>query len=234
MSDNNYVSLPKRLKIPQPDSLSELLEQFKRDIFLTLNCHGVATVQSFQSNAGTGRPPMIQGEMNYKRVIYTLENGVYQTRTADYAPLVDCPAIILGGGGANLTFPIEPGNEAMIFFNDRDIDNWLAGNSNGPVASLRAHSFTDAIALVGLYSSANPFAEYDMLRAVLQKGTAKVAVGNNDKVLIANGLQNLNTVLQSLITTLQGLTVNTSSGEPNPPWMTNLENIATQLAELLE
>lgn len=193
MSDD----IPKPNKvIPDPD-MKSLLDLFKQEIFISLNCHALATVQSFDSAKQT-----VKATLNYKRS--------FGGKLSDYPVLVDVPIIILTGGKAALTMPIASGDTCLILFNDRDIDNWFSGGQVAALASQRMHSFSDGIALIGLRSSKNPVDDYDEDRAVLKNDKAKVAVGAS-LIEISNNLYNLNSILQELVTEINTLVAQTAA-----------------------
>lgn len=171
--------------------LSDLLANIKKDIFLNLNCHAIGTVQSVNYDAQT-----LVATINYTKTFYVLNrsSGNFDPVQENYPPLLDVPFVILGGGSCSLTFPIAQGDQCLIFFNDRDIDNWATGANSGPVNSNRLHSLSDAIALVGLRAHVD---SYDTDRAVLQNGTTFVGVGAS-KVKIANNSTSLGPILTGL------------------------------------
>lgn len=236
-------------QLPNDPSLNDLLNLFKREIFFDLSCHHIGTIQAFNSAKQT-----VTASVNYTRTFFELNSstGLYDAVQKNYTPLLDCPAIVLGGGPVNLTMPIAKGDECVLLFNDRDLDNWFSGSTLGPVATSRAHSFSDALALVGVRSLARSISGYDAVRALLTNGTVKLGVNpTNNKVLITNGTS-LNTLLQNLSTQLQNLTaacaaitvsgVTGGIGNSGVPVNaaaintvgTNISNIATQIGGLLE
>lgn len=219
--------------------LKDLLNTLKRDIFLSLNCHALATVQSFDSANQT-----IKATIDYSRVV-TDSSGV-QT-PIQYPIVADVPVISLCGGSTFLTFPITVGDKCLLLFNDRDLDNWFQGVYSGPPNSARLHSFSDAVALVGL----NDVASYDSTRAVLSNGTTMVGINpQTDKVTLTNGtslktlLQTLITDLQSLVTQISLITVTCATpGNPSSPPVnaaaitaisTQLSSDSTAIGGLLE
>lgn len=223
------ASLKPKFATKQVDpSLKDLLDLYKTDIMISLNCHAIATVQSFDPVDQT-----ISANIAYKKTV-TTKTG---TLLLDYPPLIDIPVMVLGGGASALTFPIAQGDECLILFNDRDLDNWFEGNPAQGVATPRLHSFSDGIALVGLRSLGKSLAAYDMTRVALRNDQAMVAVGPL-LVKIANNTTTLNTLLQSLLTTLEGLTTtNAVVGAPcalSPATIAALTSIGTQIAGLLE
>lgn len=241
MSDTPPVSsaLPQNKQVA-PASLDSLLDLVKKEVFLYLNCHTIGTVQSFDTEKQT-----VKVQVAYKQTFFTLNDTTktYDSVLVDYPLLLDCPVVILGGGDCTLTFPIEAGDECLVLFNDRDIDNWFKSGATGPVASNRLHSMSDGIALVGIRSLRRSLPDYDTVRAILQNGTTQVGVGP-DKVLITNGTT-LNTLLQNLITAVKAITVSTTvtwTGVPGSGPFTSgtplnnsaLASAATALAGLLE
>jgi hypothetical protein len=224
-------SIRQNRKITDP-TLRDLLDLHKKDIMLSMNCHAIATVQSFDSSQQT-----ITATINYKKSYLQMgTDGIYKTVLVDYPILLDVPIVILGGGPSQLTFPIEQGDQCLILFNDRDIDNWFQSGQVGPVASGRLHSFSDGIAIVGLRSLANSISGYDETRALLSHGETMVGVSAT-KVKIANQLYTLNGLLQDLLTQLEILTVVCAApGNPSGPPVNAaaIAAIATQIGALLE
>jgi hypothetical protein len=189
-----------RTTITEP-SLQDLFNLWKKQIFLNLNCMHIGTIKSFDPVTQT-----CTATVNYKKTFFKKDDtGVYQPVLKDYPLLADVPVIILSGGGASLTMPIAVGDECILLFNDRDIDNWFQSGQITGNATARLHSFADAFALVGVRSSPNSLFNYDSERASLNNGTTRVAVGA-EKILIENELTTLNTQLQSLLTQLTNLT----------------------------
>jgi hypothetical protein len=198
--------------------LADLLALVKKDTMMSLNCHAIATVQSVNT-----ADQLLTATINYDKTYFNDDGSSYLVK---YPILIDCPFIILGGGGATLTFPITKGDECLILFNDRDIDNWFSGATSGPVASARLHSLSDGIALIGLQPTV---ANYDSTRAVLQNGTTGVGVSAT-KVKIYNMTTTLNITLQLIMVQLEALA--TATG--NAGISASLTTLALQLGGLIE
>lgn len=214
-----------------PMDLADVLELWKKDIMLNLNCHHIGTIQGFNSSKQT-----VSASVNYSKTYYEKTTGnQYQPVQVDYPLLVDCPVIILGGGTSALTFPITVGDQCLVLFNDRDIDNWVKGSFSGPVSTNRAHSFSDGIVLVGL----NKISAYDAVRALISNGHVKVGINpTTNKALIGNDVTTLNTLLAQLITTIKAITTsNAVVGSPctiSPASQASLDTVANSIAGLLE
>jgi hypothetical protein len=225
---------PKQIIQTDP-SLKDVLDAYGFNLMLQFNCHAIAQVQSFDSSKQT-----VQAKVMYKKTFVTQDRvtKAYSESYEDYAVLMDCPVIIISGGNASLTMPIQQGDTCLILFNDRDLDNWFASGQIQPVATSRLHSFSDGIALVGLRALNASIQNYDSTRAVLQYGQTMVGVSSS-KVKITNSAGNsLNSLLQNLISTIAGLTTTPCVvGSPAtlaPTVITQLNQIGTQLGDLLE
>lgn len=229
----NQSPIQFNLKANEP-TLIDVLKQFSRNMLLDLSCHHVGTIKGFDESNQTAT-----ATINYPKTFseYDTKTQQYVARTMPYPILVDCPVIVLGGGPCSLTFPIVPGDECVVLFNDRAIDNWFAGGSGAALSSSRAHSFSDGLILVGIRSAAKSLADYDTTRAVLQNGETMVGVGAS-LIRIANETTTLNTLLQNLINAIKALT--TTNAVPGSPCAISaasqaaLAVIATQIGGLLE
>lgn len=216
-----------------PD-LRDLMDLVTKEIMLSLNCHTIATIKSFDPLTQT-----VKATVNYSKTFYRKnpKTQTYVPVQVNYPPLVKCPIYVLGDGAdCALTFPIKEGATCSLLFQDRDISAWFASGQVGTLPSNAMHSFSDAIALIGVRPLTNPVSNYDTTRAVLKQGTTMVGVGA-DKVKIANALFTLNGLLQNLITQVEAITVTcTAPGTPSGPPLNAaaIAAIAAQLEELLE
>lgn len=185
--------------IPNELDLKGLLDLFKKEILLGFNCHHVGTIQSFDSVK-----QLAQVTINYTKTFFEPDaSGVYSPKQVNYPILIDSPVICIGGGGGSLTFPIAKGDECLVLFNDRDIDNWFNGSSNSAVATGRLHSFSDAIILVGVRSLANVITAYNANATELRNkaGNVKVSITNTE-VTLAHGANTLVLNSDKLLITL--------------------------------
>lgn len=211
---------------PSDPNLSDVLNLLKKDVMLSLNCHAIATVQSFDSSNQT-----VKATINYKKTYYqkNAETNQYDPVFVDYPVLVDCPTIFLGGGALSLRMPVKAGDECLILFNDRDIDTWFSSSQIKAPNSNRLHSFADGIALVGIRSAQNALEDWTDQTAELTDGTssmkvggasskagfyrqaAKIEVNASEKVEISNTIGALGALLQELISEIQTLVTLTSA-----------------------
>ena len=166
--------------------------------------------------------------------------------------------MVIGGSTTRITFPISQGDQCILLFNDRDIDNWYNGSSTSANQTPRLHSISDCIALIGPNNLNTVIQNYDAVRAIITNGTTMVGINpQTNKLTLTNGTS-LNTLLQNLCTQLENLTtaiaaitvlpgtfnvasvaVTGVSGIPvNAVSITtigiNITNIATQISTLIE
>jgi phage baseplate assembly protein gpV len=69
--------------------------------------------------------------------------------------LVDCPVQFPSGGGFTLTFPIKLGDECMIHFASRCIDNWWYLGGVQAQAEMRMHDLSDGFIVPKVWSLPN-------------------------------------------------------------------------------
>lgn len=250
MSEIN--SLPFNVTPINP-TLKDLLDQFGQDLMAKFSCHHIATIENFDPQKQTAT-----AKITYQKTFFKLNTQTkkYEANLMPYPVLLDCPVVILNGGVTALTFPIQPGDECLVCFNDRDIDNWFGGNMNVGVATPRLHSSSDGIIIVGITSLPYNWDNYDTTRAVLRAGTisgsmAAVGVNPSGKVLITNQYPTngvtLKTLLQQVCTDLNSLisalTTNATTfiavtGAPttpsplNPAIVTALNTLSTSVSAL--
>lgn len=123
-----------------PD-LSEILREHGEQFAALVNCIQIVKIETIDRTAGT-----VTAQIQLRRLA---ADGT----STEYPVLVDCPYIVLQGGGAYLDMPIAPGDFGLAFFNDRDIDTWWTSGGVSDPNTRRKHSFSDAIVLVGLSPS---------------------------------------------------------------------------------
>ncbi len=185
-------------KVISDPTLNDLLNLLKYEIFINLNCHAVGTIQAINPSNQTA-----QVSVNYKKS-YTGPTAKSDPIFVDYPILVDCPVVVLSGGAAALTMPIAQGDTCLVMFNDRAFDTWFSSGQVKELPNNRMHSFSDAIAMVGIRSLAAPISDYDTARAVLRNGDAKVAVGPS-LIELSNNVTSLKVLVNGLIDVIEGL-----------------------------
>lgn len=220
------------------------MEIAQEAIMSRLNCHNIGRILEFDSATQTCTVEMMQIKQFNEQAFIP-------------APITQVPLIILGAGGGHITMPNPVGTICLLLFLDRNIDNFMeTGEAYVPETS-RMHDFTDCIALSTFTTLANPLSNYDdeaisifneglieevqklsyikVYPNIIQIQTADSAnITLNDKVSINNSSQNLGTLIESLITAIEGLTVNTTTGAVMQTTIDVLDGIAQDFKELIE
>ena len=93
--------------------------------------------------------------------------------------LVDVPVVFPCGGGFSLTYPIKPGDEALVVFSSRCIDGWWQGGQAVPPPDSRMHDLSDGLAIVGPRSQAgrlNPPVDPENVQLRTDDGKASLTI----------------------------------------------------------
>lgn len=120
----------------------QLLEQVQHNVSSQMRGAMPGIIQSFDPDKVTAVvQPVIKGSNDGKSVMLPL--------------LLDIPVVFPGAGGVFITFPVNPGDECELSFNDRCIDFfWQNGGVQEP-ADNRMHDLSDATCRVGQISQPN-------------------------------------------------------------------------------
>lgn len=90
--------------------------------------------------------PTIQGK-------FTDTNGKLSDVTLPN--LLDCPVVFPGCAGFLLTLPLAAGDEGLVVFSSRCIDNWWAQGGVQSQFELRMHDLSDGFFMPGCFSKPN-------------------------------------------------------------------------------
>lgn len=113
--------------------------------------------------------------------------------------LPHCPLQFPRGGGFSLTFPVSEGDECLLVFSCRSLDEWWQYGKGGPSYDLRMHDLSDAIAIVGITSQKKPISS----GSISQDGTQLRS--DDGKVSV--------TVTDSSVTSMVGTTTETITSD---------------------
>ncbi len=171
--------------LPVEPDLKTVLDETKRETFISMSCVHLGIIDTFNSAEQTAT---VKIAYNY------YFNGV----ALSYPVLMDCPVVVLGDKSKRIEVPISPGDECLVLFNDRDIDNFITSGQITTTATERMHAFTDGIVLVGIHSTKNKITDFDNTRVSLRNGSTRVSAGVS-KVKIENASKNLLGVVNALV-----------------------------------
>jgi hypothetical protein len=225
------------LPIASP-GLYDVFQGFRVDILRSLNCVKIGQILSFD---GTKKTAQIQ-------ILFKLTKR--DGTIADYPKLVDCPVFTLQGGGAAIQMPIAAGDNCIVLFADRNIDNWYGSGAADVPANNRTHDLSDGIAIVGINALNSSLAGNPANTMRISYGNAKIDWNAGDlkmtnssgaeidlasaKISIKNASTTLLTVIDGLIDVIKALTIQGPSAYPlTTAAIATLETYKTNVAALL-
>lgn len=122
---------------------------------------------------------------------------------------LDVPVHFPQGGGFSLTFPIVAGDECLLIFGERDIENWKNFGGIQPASKQQQFEVEDSFALVGFSSLPQVIPNFSTTDVQLRNEAATQTIS-----LRANSDIDIDTTANVNITT-SGTTNITSTGETN-------------------
>lgn len=144
MADLKQIAKPK---------MQDVLRELKRDIGVSYNSMNIGIIQEFNSSKQTATI-----RIAIKKILSENPDG---TKIYKEHPLIlECPVMTLFGGGSFINLPIQVGDNCIVLFCDRDIDEWLVSGGVQPPNSRRVHDITDAVAIVGIRHYQNSIADF--------------------------------------------------------------------------
>lgn len=165
--------------IVEPE-LGDVFSIFKQDLLSSLNCIKIGRIQTYDSVKHSA-----QVQILFKRVLPDLS-------VKSYPLLIDVPVVTLQGGGGALQLPIAAGDQCLLLFSDRRIDEWYQNGGEAAPASPRLHDMSDAIALVGLNALNSPLPATPTNKVTLSYQGQSVELGAATASLIATGGAEIN------------------------------------------
>lgn len=112
---------------------------------------------------------------------------------------------------AAVLLPVAKGDQVLLVFADRALDNWLRGDG-GPKEPLdaRQHHLSDAFAIPGGWPERKPLAPK-------YPGALELRVASGTKVAVTNGTNELLTILHELLNYIETQITFTNGGGPTGP-----------------
>ena len=103
----------------------------------------------------------------------------------DLPVLQDCPVIFPRGGGYSLTFPIKEGDECMVLFSARSIDEFITQGKAAPAYDLRMTDLSDGVVFVGFMSQKKPLKNISTNSVQLRSDDGKNFINITDGTITA-------------------------------------------------
>ena len=167
-----------------------MLDAFKIEIAQSINCVLIGRIEDYSAAKNTASVS-IQEQRRYM-------NGA----TLDFPLLTDCPVFVLNGGGSFLNMPISSGDTCIVLFNDRDIDAWHHSGGVEIPQSLRTHSLSDGMVIVGVQNTKNVLALDDAM-VELHGGPNPVQITSEEDITLTT---DSNTVVNTTKLTVSATT----------------------------
>ena len=205
--------------------LNDVFSVFENQLRNTLYTSTVASVINVDNYSSDG---VVDVQVMINR---TLQSGKSIPGQIRYG----VPVQLVGGGGAVATFPLQVGDEVLLIFAMRSIDEWVE-SVEGSVTprDLRVSQGTDCFAIPCIFRSANS-PNPDPNDVVIRYGDASIRLKEDGNVQSTTGAsfslkneeEELIQVLTDALTAVSNITVNTMYG-PSPI------NNKAEVTEILE
>lgn len=155
-----------------PPTDTDVLNALKDNIFNGINCVQIGVIKTFYPATQSADVQIV-----LKKVLEVEADG---TRILQDRPLIlTCPVFTLFGGDSFVSMPVAEGDNCILLFNDREIDQWFAnGGFQAPIGT-RAHDLSDCIALVGIRSLQDSITDY------LANGI-RISFSDNSRISMTN------------------------------------------------
>lgn len=197
------------IRDPLDAELQDVMEDGLQVAQARINCVQVGRIESVDPDRQTA-----EVEIQFRR-------RVGEDRTEAYPLLVDCPLVVLQGGGAYLDLPVAAGDYCLVLFCDRDIDTWWDGAQVAEPRTTRKHSLSDGFALVGVNPRPQAL-DRDGQAVRIQTGGKQLHLGGDSKRLVTHAELD-----QALQTFVQALNLHVHGAAGTPPTVPMSIDIST-------
>jgi hypothetical protein len=149
---------------PLPDYVRQAVENALRDLHVSLP----GQIESYDVATQTAKvKPLVQERASSDDVVL------------DLPVLEEVPVVFPRAGGVSLTFGVKKGDQCLLVFSERSLDQWLANGGVVDPLDSRHHHLTDAVALMGLHDSKSA------IGAAASSGARLGADGGKPELLVA-------------------------------------------------
>ena len=198
-------------EVSHKTTLYGLLQTLKDTINYNMNCIKVATVIEFNPELMT-----VKCRINNKRLKQLNQKG---NQILENYPDIYAKCHFYGWGDVGSVYPIEPGMEGLLLFNDRELQTWFMTSEPGKLAYDRCHDLTDALFICGLHSQPKlpllPYLEACLhiyyKNSDIQIRDKSITTNTTDNTLNAETSDTINTTnynLNSVTNTVKSTTTN--------------------------
>ena len=159
--------------------------------------------------------------------------------TDDWPILPAVPVWMPHAGGFHMTFPVEPGDECLVLFLERDVSRWYAESVEQTPETRRLHDISDGVALVGLNSKSQRIGSYNASDMEISNdaGTQSVVLRENGDIEVSNsklglgaGAEDVLGLMDEVLTLFLGLAVNTTTGVVITPSAATVNALKARIA----
>lgn len=153
----------------------------------------LAEIQSFDSATQTCEAQPVSQ--------MTMGNG----ESRNYPLCVDIPVQFVGGADFHITHPVKKGDECLLVFNERSIDNWFSNGGVQPENELRRYDMSDACAIVGFRNLKTVITDFNNDAIELRNKTndTKIQI-KNDEINIIRQSTNIKVTSSSIVFSFGG------------------------------
>lgn len=116
-----------------------------------------AAIEAFRREINTSCPGIVRSfdAASQTAIVTPVHKRLFVGETEEFFTLPDCldvPVVFPRGGNFVFTFPVAAGDEVMLVFSQRALDNWWDRGDVQAPGPVRFHDLSDAMAIPGLAS----------------------------------------------------------------------------------
>ena len=145
-------------------------------------------IESKLLNLHTALPGIVESfdaDKQLAKVSPAITRVLINGETLEISPIIEVPVVFSSGGGFSITTPVSSGDDCLLIFCERSIDNWKYFGGVKRPHDGRMHNYTDAIAIVGARNQLDKLSDFSTNSVEIRNnsGLTKVSV-SEDSVYI--------------------------------------------------
>lgn len=152
-------------------------------------------LEGWQAAMWTALPGIVQS-VNWTEMTVSVQPSIQgkvlnpngSVSTVNLPVLIHVPIVFPSAGGFTMTFPIAPGDEALVVFAARCIDSWWQLGGVGAPIENRMHDLSDGFAIIGPKSIPNVIPEISTTAVQIRNnaGTSYVEIAADGKIKLVS------------------------------------------------